>query len=130
MNKQEILNKIDTDMDYIPSLDEYRLIANDDFTIGEAPIFTLTLSDMNCLSKIADIEKETRDNRPEDLYELYSQLSAYGYCKSYREDRIYYIAYTLAQKKINFEISGMEYKMQLDKKRRALTDLKKQLEIK
>lgn len=129
MNKQEILNKIDTDVDYIPSLDEYRLIANIDFTIGEAPIFTLTLSDPEfSMSKITDIEKDTRNTRPEGLHELYGQLSTYGYCNSYKEDRIYYVAHTLAQKNINFEITGVEYRIKLQKKQKALADLRKQLE--
>lgn len=126
MKKEEILLKIKNDIDYIPSLEEYKLIANEEFSIGESPLFTITLINSKDKSLIAEVESQTNKSRPDGLYELYCQLEVNGYCRTYGEERIYYVAYTLAQKKIDFMISGLDYKFKLKKKLLALNELEKQ----
>jgi hypothetical protein len=128
MNKEEILIKINKDIDYVPSLEEYKLISNEQFFIGKSPVFTIIFTDLKDKDLMSGIENETKDSRPNGLYELYCQLQCNGYCETYAEDRLYYLAYTLASKGIDFVINGIEYKFKLGKKRNRLAELKKQLE--
>lgn len=38
------------------------------------------------------------------IYELYDELYSRGKCESYSLDRVYYVAYTLAEKGIKFDV--------------------------
>ncbi|MGU9539604.1 hypothetical protein ACQX0N_11630 [Clostridium tepidum] len=58
--------------------------------------------------KIAKIEETTEDSRPEGMKELFWQLERDGYCRSYADDRIYYLAYLLAKEKIDIKIEEVE----------------------
>ncbi len=50
--------------------------------------------------------KLQKDHREivEGIYDLYDELYINGKCESYNLDRIYYVAYTLATKGIEFKV--------------------------
>lgn len=50
------------------------------------------------------LQKEHKE-KVEGIYELYDALYVNGRCESYSLDRIYYVAYTLATKGIEFKVS-------------------------
>lgn len=58
--------------------------------------------DKNLIEKIQIEHKE----KVQGIYEIYDNLYSVGYCESYSKDRIYYVAYTLAEKNIDFKIEG------------------------
>lgn len=124
MNKKEIIKKLENDIDYIPSKEELDFIKGSSFSCGLSPVFKIVLKvhDKNNREIIKKIEKKTKDIRPYGLFELYSELQAYGYCSSYSEARIYYVAYTLAEH-IDFKIEGFEYKEKLDFKIKEINRL-------
>lgn len=127
MNKKEILEKLENDINYIPTLEELEFIKGSSFSCGLAPIFKIVLKvhDKNNREIIEKIEEKTKESRPSGLFELYSELQAYGCCNSYNEARIYYVAYTLAEENINFKIEGYEYKEKLSFKIKEINRLKK-----
>lgn len=54
-------------------------------------------------SLFVELQKEHKE-KVEGIYELYDALYINGKCESYSLDRIYYVAYTLATKGINFTV--------------------------
>ena len=52
-----------------------------------------------------ELQKDHKE-KVEGIYELYDELYVNGRCESYSLDRIYYVAYTLATKGIEFKING------------------------
>ncbi|MGI6226619.1 MAG: hypothetical protein ACOYJ1_10220 [Peptococcales bacterium] len=53
---------------------------------------------------LMELQKEHRE-KVEGIYDLYDGLYATGKCESYSLDRIYYVAYTLATKGIDFIVN-------------------------
>lgn len=122
MKKEEILNKIQSDVEYIPTLEELKLIGKN-FSLGESPIFKLILMDSADKKLINGIEKETKKERPGGLMELFQCLEVHGYCRSYKDSRIFYLAYILAEKGIEVNIEGLEYRNKLYKQIKAINEL-------
>lgn len=56
-------------------------------------------------SLFMELQKEHRE-RVEGIYDLYDELYLNGKCESYSLDRIYYVAYTLATKGIDFIVNS------------------------
>lgn len=127
MDRKEILYKIQNDIDFIPTIEEIELIGTSQFSIGSTPIFKLNLMDQQDKTKINDIKKATSGNVPEGLHELYNQLEAQGYCESYSDSKIFYLAYILAEAKIDINIEGLEYRNKLKVKSNAIQRVLKQL---
>lgn len=50
-----------------------------------------------------ELQKDHRE-KVEGIYDLYDELYVSGRCSSYNLDRIYYVAYTLATKGIEFTV--------------------------
>lgn len=57
--------------------------------------------DQQLKNTLMELQKEHRE-KVEGIYDLYDALYATGKCESYSLDRIYYVAYTLATKRIKF----------------------------
>ena len=55
-------------------------------------------------SLFMELQKEHKE-KVEGIYELYDALYLNGKCESYSLDRIYYVAYTLATKGIDFIVN-------------------------
>ena len=50
--------------------------------------------------------KREHMEKVQGIYELYDELYVTGKCESYSLDRIYYVAYTLAAKRIEFIVKA------------------------
>lgn len=124
--KEFIVAKIENDVNYIPTLEELRLVGTN-FTVGEATIFKLILKNIEDKKVIPSIKEKTKNTRPYGLYELYDQLEVLGYCKSYSDTNIFYVAYTLAVEEITVTLKGFDYRDQLEKKIKAIQELLKKL---
>lgn len=52
-----------------------------------------------------ELQKEHRE-KVQGIYDLYDELYVNGKCESYSLDRIYYVAYTLATRGIDFIVNS------------------------
>lgn len=68
----------------------------------------LRLKNLLDKKKIDNLEIKSRNIRPSGMLELFWELAGQGYCRSYAEDRIYYLAYLLAKEKIDIKIEEVE----------------------
>lgn len=66
----------------------------------------LTITKKFSAKKILKVEINTRNNRPDGMMELFTELAQKGCCKSYTATRIYYLAYLLSYHypELKFEI--------------------------
>lgn len=120
---EKIMNRLKNDIDYIPSFEEYLLVSNMDFCIDEIPL-TLELVSHDDVSKLKELEKNTQNNRPGGMKELFYSLEMNKSCSSSSENRIYYLAYLLACEDILVNISGQEQRIKQFKKIKALQEYK------
>ena len=70
-------------------------------------LLKITILDEYDKELINKIQKEHAD-KVSGIYELYDQLYVLGYCQSYSDSRIYYVAYTLAKNNIKVKISKVK----------------------
>lgn len=123
--RNEIAQRVLNDINYIPSLDELRILGHD-FSIGASPVFTLTLHS-NFQSTYEAQYKLISKNCIHGTSELYSQLLS-GKCDTYSEERLFFVAYELSKYNITFDLSGFEYRNKLNKKFAEIDRLIKILE--
>lgn len=57
--------------------------------------------------QIERIQREHYEN-VSGIYELYDGLYMNGYCRSYNQDRIFYVGYTLAKEGVEIRYDEME----------------------
>ncbi|WP_313757158.1 hypothetical protein [Tissierella sp.] len=57
--------------------------------------------------QIERIQREHYENAS-GIYELYNSLYMNGYCRSYNQDRILYVGYTLAKERIEIRYDEIE----------------------
>lgn len=117
---EAIVNRLNNDIDYIPTYEEYLLVSDMNLLVGESPIYTLELVNHNDATKLNKIEKSTLNSRPVGMKELFCSLESDKSCSSYSESRIYYMAYLLACENILVNISGQEYRNKQLKKVKVL----------
>ena len=123
--KDKIINRLKSDIDYIPSYEEYLLISDSRFSLGSTPIYKLELVNSEDVSKLDSVEKKTREIRPGGMTELFDCLKAAHKCSSYSESYIYYMAYLLSSEDILVNVYGQEYRNKFLQRSRIVDNYKK-----
>ncbi len=121
-----ILHNTKSNIDFIPSFKEYKLLVekgytkDETFTLGVPPLFILNIPESTDKNKIAEIETLTRGERIDGLDDMFDRLLEGSTTDSYEDYKIYYLAYLLAAEGIEVHIEGQEYRDKLNKKKNVI----------
>lgn len=118
--RDEIAYKVANDINYIPDISELKILG-DDFSIGRSPIFSLKIQD-SYQSRYDDLLEKSSFDPIIGCGELFSQLRE-GKCTTYKEDRLFFVAYELSKFNILFDLDGFEYRNKLNEKLSIIQNL-------